>query len=218
MDKTDDRITFAADPRITFAAGGEGKLPTLRGYALVWNVLSSDRGGFRVRLKPGSARFDTPTFAYYEHDARQLLGNSEARTLRILPADDYGVPFELDLPDTTTGRDVAELVKRGDIRGMSFAMVRGAEKFSEVEEDGQKILDAEDYLVDEITVTHNPAFTATSVRIKRFSADAAPEAATARQEKSAPIAEEQTQESLKWEQHRHQMYDLDLWAEHPERG
>src|SRR5690554_4679076 len=106
--ENDRRIIFTRDSQ--FAVKREqGKPTTLTGYALVWNALSDDRGGYRVRLKPDSAKFATPTLALFQHNFRDVIGNTENGTLRIMP-DTFGVKVEIDLPDTTTGRDVAELV------------------------------------------------------------------------------------------------------------
>lgn len=58
--------------------------------------------------------------ALVNHDPSQLLGRSASGTLRLQVGRE-GLEFELDLPDTTLGRDVRELVKRGDLSGMSFS-------------------------------------------------------------------------------------------------
>lgn len=60
--------------------------------------------------------------ALYNHDPMSLLGRQSAKTLR-LSTDSTGLEYEVDLPDTTYARDLAELVKRGDITGASFAFV-----------------------------------------------------------------------------------------------
>ena len=49
----------------------------------------------------------------------QLLATRKAGTLR-LSEDSRGLLVDADLPNTTAGRDVAELVRRGDISSMSF--------------------------------------------------------------------------------------------------
>jgi uncharacterized protein len=54
-----------------------------------------------------------------DHDASKVLGRTKTGTLK-LEEDDQGLRFELDLPNTTTGNDVLELVQRGDAGGMSF--------------------------------------------------------------------------------------------------
>lgn len=58
--------------------------------------------------------------ALFNHDANQLLGRSSAETLR-LSTDARGLKYEIDLPDTQIGRDLAVSIERGDINGSSFA-------------------------------------------------------------------------------------------------
>ena len=142
---------------------GEWKC-TLTGYPLVWGVLSSDRGGYVVRLMPNSARFTARVMAFWDHNSRDTVGNTNAGTLRLTP-DDYGVRCEIDLPDTTAGRDLACLVGRRDITGMSFGMTDTPEGVRVVE-NGQTILNATGYTVDEVTITALPAFDQTSINIK----------------------------------------------------
>lgn len=143
------------------AAHRAGSVGSLSGYAIVWNVLSDDRGGYRIRLMPGSARFASVVHALWQHEYRDVLGGTDSGTLRLRP-DDVGVRFALDLPNTTAGRDVAELVRTRRVRGMSFAMV-DEPKGRRVTEGGTSILNAENYLVDEITITPIPAFVQASV-------------------------------------------------------
>lgn len=180
MQQTDRRILFTADSRLALTLGDGKPLAfdgnprfaeqvteggvTLTGYALIWNVPSTDRGGYKVRLLPGSATFATPTLALYHHDFRAVIGNTENDTLRLTP-DDYGVKVEIDLPNTTTGRDVAELVGKKYVRGMSFAMV-SSPRGRVTKENGQEIFDAEAYAVDEVTVTSIPAFLTAAVGVK----------------------------------------------------
>lgn len=143
---------------------------TLKGYPICWNVLSSDRGGYKVRLAPGSAKFTTPCLALYGHDFNKPLGNTANGSLRILPADDYGIPVEIDLPDTTSGNDCAEEVEDGYTRGMSFSMANGFEEATDSVEviDGveTKVKTVTKFTVDEVTVTIVPAFVETTIEIK----------------------------------------------------
>lgn len=48
------------------------------------------------------------------------MGTTEAGTL-TLSKDSYGLRYQVDLPDTQAGRDVAAPAKRGDLRYSSFA-------------------------------------------------------------------------------------------------
>lgn len=158
------RVFFTENASVAIAAPIEGKPVTLTGYALVWNVLSSDRGGYKVRLLPGSARFAPVVHALWHHEYRDVLGSTANNTLRITP-DDVGVRVEIDLPNTSAGRDVAVLVNRGDVRGMSFAMVDDP-TVTRTTENGIAVQNASSYLVDEVTVTAIPAFVESTVGIK----------------------------------------------------
>jgi len=53
------------------------------------------------------------------HNPDNLLGRTSSGTLE-LQTDETGLQVRSLLPDTTLGRDVRELVRRGDLTGMSF--------------------------------------------------------------------------------------------------
>lgn len=67
--------------------------------------------------------------ALLNHDPNHVLGRRSSGTLR-LSVDERGLRYEVDLPDTQAGRDVAELVKRGDITGSSFGFQVTKQKFT----------------------------------------------------------------------------------------
>ena len=102
----------------------DGALGTLTGYASVFNRLSQNLGGFVERVDPAafnkSIADQVPVLARYNHDDNHLLGTTEGGTL-ALEIDGTGLRYELPLPDTSSGRDVAALAKRGDVRYSSFA-------------------------------------------------------------------------------------------------
>lgn len=113
------------------AAEGSGDVGVLTGYAVVFDSPSRDLGGWFEEIAPeafgaadGEGRVDmglhTRVIARAEHDSRLLLGTTDAGTLRLY-IDDVGVRYEVDLPNTGAGRDVAALAKRGDYRHSSFA-------------------------------------------------------------------------------------------------
>jgi len=103
----------------------EGK-DVVIGHAAVFNSLSEDLGGFREQIKPGA--FDDvlkdDTRAYFNHDPNLILGRTEAGTLR-LSVDETGLRYELDVPDTTAGRDLKENMRLGNITQSSFAFTIG---------------------------------------------------------------------------------------------
>lgn len=122
------RFTSPASPiRIEERSDG-GK--TIVGYGAV-HYRASDAGteyrpfpDFRERIAAGA--FDKAlersddVRGLFNHDPSALLGRTSARTMR-LSVDDVGLRYEIDLPDTQTGRDVAESIRRGDLSGSSFA-------------------------------------------------------------------------------------------------
>lgn len=102
----------------------ESGLGTLFGYASVYNRYSQNLGGFVEQVAPGSFAKSigdkVAIVARYNHDDNYLLGTTDAATLRLID-DETGLGYEVDLPNTTSGRDVSELSKRGDLRYSSFA-------------------------------------------------------------------------------------------------
>ena len=103
----------------------EGK-DVVIGHAAVFNSLSEDLGGFREKIQPGA--FDDvlkdDVRAYFNHDPNFLLGRTSAGTLRI-SVDEQGLRYELDVPNTTAGRDLKENMRLGNITQSSFAFTIG---------------------------------------------------------------------------------------------
>jgi HK97 family phage prohead protease len=162
---TRKRETFESPiPRLAVLPAVEGKPVTLSGYALVFGVLSTDRGGYRVRLLPGSPVFAAEVHALWNHEYRDVIGTTNNGTLRY-SEDNVGVRVEIDLPNTNAGRDVAELVRRGDVRGMSFG-IPDEPTYTETTVDGLKVRDYSRFTVDEVTITPIPAFAQTIIGIK----------------------------------------------------
>jgi HK97 family phage prohead protease len=122
-----------------------------------WAVIGGD---FREKFVPGAYRGEQPSnqFAYRNHGWDEPLGSTEAGTL-VFRDTPEGLRFELELPDTTRGRDMAVLAKRGDIKGASLGFRvrdnewRFAEKPGELDE--RTVTDVE---VLEVSLTHMPAY------------------------------------------------------------
>jgi HK97 family phage prohead protease len=126
MSEIEIRTGKAAPVEFRKAAEGSKSPGTLSGYAIVYNSLSRDLGGFVERVLPEatakSLADQVRVMGRYNHDNNFLLGTTEAGTLRMV-SDDKGLRYEIDLPNTSAGRDVAELSARGDLRYSSFAFV-----------------------------------------------------------------------------------------------
>jgi uncharacterized protein len=103
----------------------------------------------------------------WSHDTSKVLGSTKSGTLR-LESTEKELRFELDLPNTTVGNDAWEMIKRGDVDGVSFGMRVTKDKWSQIERNGEKIykrsiLDAELY---EISPVAFPAYPANEVSVR----------------------------------------------------
>lgn len=99
------------------------ELTTLRGYAAVFNSETVIGGWFRELILPEAftdalSRPDDVR-AQFNHDSNYVLGRTSAGTLR-LSVDEHGLIYEVDLPDTSYARDLAQSVARGDVSQSSF--------------------------------------------------------------------------------------------------
>jgi HK97 family phage prohead protease len=103
----------------------------------------------------------------WSHDTSQVLGNTKSGTLR-LDSGEKELRFELDLPDTRSGNDAHESIKRGDVDGVSFGMRVTKDKWSsekrgEVRIYKRSILNAE---LHEISPVAFPAYPSNDVAVR----------------------------------------------------
>lgn len=107
------------------------QLKQIIGYAAVYYRAGDPSTEFHMfgdlveRIMPGA--FDgmvaeDDVRALVNHDRNRLLGRTTAGTLRLY-ADDVGLRYEIDVPDTQAGRDAVVSVQRRDMTGSSFAFV-----------------------------------------------------------------------------------------------
>jgi uncharacterized protein len=106
------------------AARRDGSPGVMRGYALKYDTLSQNLGGFVESVAHGavdkSLGDGLDIIARWNHDDAHLLGRTASGTVR-LESDDIGLTYEIDLPNTGSGRDLAVLAARGDVYQSSFA-------------------------------------------------------------------------------------------------
>ena len=96
----------------------------LGGFALKFNRLSQNLGGFVERIAPGALtktlRDAGDVLCRYQHEDHYLLGRTASGTLRVSLTDE-GLDYEVDLPDTDYAHNLAALAARGDVQHSSFA-------------------------------------------------------------------------------------------------
>ena len=170
---------FAEDDGLVVETRADGR-PVVTGYAVRYNTLSVDLGGFREQILPGAfdkvlnrQRGKGDVVALFNHDPNQLLGRTSSGTLE-LASDEKGLRYTVSLPNTELGRMISEMVARRDLRGSSFAFT--------VDQKGESWAPGEDGkprrsirevsgLFDVSVVTH-PAYSSSTVAVARRSMEA----------------------------------------------
>lgn len=132
---------------------------TVAGYAAVFNSPADIGGMWQEVVAPGAfaetLRSDSDVLALYSHEIERLLGRQSSGTLR-LSEDERGLSVEIDLPDTSDGRDVATLIKRGDLKGMSFGFCVTHDEWDETTTPPKRTIHAAE--LREVTITASPAY------------------------------------------------------------
>jgi HK97 family phage prohead protease len=159
----DDEIRSGGE--IGIETRGLSKL--IRGYAIVFDRLSENLGGFVERIAPEavdrtiSERVDLR--ALVDHDASKILGRLTAGTLRIAK-DARGLRVEIDPPETTIGLDIVESVRRRDVTGMSFAFRTVKDGWDESTDPPTRTVS--DMIIREVSVVSFPAYPQTDVALR----------------------------------------------------
>ncbi|MEM9113536.1 MAG: HK97 family phage prohead protease [Myxococcota bacterium] len=143
----------------------------LEGYAAVFNERSENLGGYRETIRPGAfskalARADRPALvALFNHDPNLPLGRLGVTDL-VVKEDARGLRYRLTLPDTSAGRDVAELVRSGTVFQSSFAFMVEPGRIQwarDGDADLRTILEVES--LHDVSPVTRPAYEATSVKL-----------------------------------------------------
>lgn len=151
-----------AQPGANVSADGMRKM---RGYAVVFDSMSEDLGGFREIISPDAVdrtlKEALDVRALVNHDHGKVIGRTTAGTLELVK-DRKGlrVLIEPDL-EVSYAADVMRSVSRGDITGMSFG-------FRVIEDDWNfdapvAVRTVLDMKISEVSIVAWPAYTATNV-------------------------------------------------------
>jgi HK97 family phage prohead protease len=137
------------------------------GYAAVFNS-ESEPLPFTERINPGafskSLRSRNEVKMFMNHNMDHVLASTRSKTLN-LKEDSTGLLAEAVLPDTSVGRDLATLMKRGDVHSMSFgfSVPSGGDKWSP---DGS-VRELREVRLHEVSiVTGFPAYEATTASVR----------------------------------------------------
>ena len=137
------------------------------GYAAVFNS-NSEPLPFTERILPGafkrSLKSRNEVKLFKNHNMDEVLASTRSKTLSLIE-DSTGLLAQATLPDTSAGRDLAVLMKRGDVHSMSFgfSVPNGGDSWSS---DGTTRELKEIRLHEVSIVTGFPAYEATTASVR----------------------------------------------------
>jgi HK97 family phage prohead protease len=147
---------------------------TLSGYAALF-YRADDPGteyelwdGAVERILPGA--FDAAVSgddvrALFNHDPNHLLGRTTSGTLR-LSVDKVGLRYEVDLPDTQSGRDTATSAGRGDLTGSSFGFSLRSDGARWTRDKGKDVRELRSLALFDVSPVTYPAYKSTTVAVR----------------------------------------------------
>jgi uncharacterized protein len=146
----------------------------IRGYAIVFNSLSVDLGGFREIIAPEAVdrtlSEGLDVRALVDHDSAKVIGRTRAGTL-VLRKDSKGLRIEVE-PDTdiSYANDIMRAVSRGDVSGMSFGFRTLGDEWNY--EEKTPLRTVTDMRISEVSIVTFPAYQATDVQVAQRSLQA----------------------------------------------
>jgi HK97 family phage prohead protease len=149
----------------SFEVRAEGDGMSFTGYASVFNSPSEDLGGFIEYVAPGafkrSLQSRNEVKLLWNHDAGEPLASLRGGTMQLVE-DEIGLKVTAQLPNTTRGRDVAELLRTKVIDSMSFGFNVIKDSWSR---DGQTRT-LESVRLFEASIVSFPAYSSTTATVR----------------------------------------------------
>lgn len=111
----------------------------IEGYAIVFNSLSNDLGGFREIIEPTAIDDEliknSDILCLMNHDIKRgvLARSYQGRGSLKLDIDEHGLHYSFEAPKTALGDEILEGIRRGDISKCSFAFVCGEDNWTKDE-------------------------------------------------------------------------------------
>ena len=143
----------------------------IEGYAIVFNSLSNDLGGFREIIEQGAITDElinnSDIVCLMNHDIKKgLLARSyHGRGSLKLDIDEHGLHYSFEAPKTALGDEVLEGIRRGDIAKCSFAFVCGEDVWDKDEKTGEYIRHVKKIKnLYDVSLVYHPAYEETEVK------------------------------------------------------
>ena len=154
----------------------------VEGYAIVFNQQSRklyDKASKKVFTETIDPRAVTKAFLD-EQDVKMLYNHSNDMLLArstfgfgtlAYEIDEYGVKYRFEMPNTSVGNDVLELIRRGDVWGCSFAFSYAKDGIRDEKKNGQNFRTVIQMAsIDDFSIVVDPAYMGTFVSTREFNA------------------------------------------------
>jgi uncharacterized protein len=164
MDKRDEKLERRCLHQSEVRLAGDDGPPKIVGYAARFGVWADIGGLFRERIEPGAFKKtikEADVRALVEHDPMAIIGRNKAGTLR-LNEDEKGLAVEIDVPDTTVGKDLLVSMRRGDKTQMSFGFT--VNKADDDYDENTRIL--RDVSLFDVSIVSFPAYSQTTAQVR----------------------------------------------------
>lgn len=143
----------------------------IEGYAIVFNSLSNDLGGFREIIEPTAITDEliknSDILCLMNHDIKKgvLARSYQGRGSLKLDIDEHGLHYSFEAPKTALGDEVLEGIRRGDISKCSFAFVCGEDVWDKDDKTGEYIRRVKKIKnLYDVSLVYHPAYEETEVK------------------------------------------------------
>lgn len=137
----------------------EGRAIVYKSPAVLYEVDSKKYYEVIARGALDGADLSDVPFKYNHSNAVMIMARTQNKTLELIP-DEQGLLIRARLADTTAGRDLYQLTKRGDIDKMSFAFAVAEDTYDK-ETRTRRILKFKK--IWDVSAVDTPAYTDTSI-------------------------------------------------------
>jgi hypothetical protein len=160
------RSYVASDEHTEVRLADEGR--TVEGYAAVFNQPTMI-GAVEEVVSPGAFddRLMDDVVALFNHDMNMPLARSyNGQGTLELKVDEHGLYYKFNLGDQSYAKDLAESIKRGDVRGSSFGFVVREDDYEKKDDGTYRRTIKSLARIADVSPVVSPAYPQTSVKMR----------------------------------------------------
>lgn len=141
-----------------------------QGYAIVFDRLSEDLGGFReiIRKEAVTEQMlrEQDIFALFNHDEDRVLARCRYGEGSLdLTLDDRGLFYDFEIPNTAQGTELKEHLRRGEMQGSSFAFWTDEDEWVDTDDGFVRYVNEIKWLGD-VSPVFSPAYSDSTVAMR----------------------------------------------------